>query len=111
MSRRSTPWPAGVPCWPDLNVPDVPAAAAFYATVLGWTCPEPDPDYGGYVIASVDGAAAAGIGPQTMPEIRPAWTLYIATDDADAPPPRRSLTHPAIRSEPLRRRRPRDGPA
>lgn len=35
MPTRTSPWPAGVPCWVDLTVSDVPAAQAFYGAVLG----------------------------------------------------------------------------
>ena len=83
MSLRTSRWPAGVPCWADLMVPDMPAAAAFYSAVLGWTVPEPDEEYGGYVVAHVGGAAVAGIAPE-RPGARTGWTLYVATDDADA---------------------------
>lgn len=82
MSIRTSPWPAGVPCWADLMVPDVEAAGAFYAAVLGWEVPEPDEQYGGYVVASRDGHAAAGIAP-LQPGARTGWTLYFATDDVD----------------------------
>lgn len=82
MSTRTSPWPAGVPCWADLMVPDVREATAFYSAVLGWTVPEPDEEWGGYVVAHVDGAATAGLGPQEA-GARTAWTLYFATDDAD----------------------------
>lgn len=41
------------------------------------------PWHGGYVVADVGGAAVAGIGPE-QPGARTAWTLYFATDDADA---------------------------
>src|SRR4051812_50168857 len=84
MSLRTSPWPAGVPCWTDLTVPDVPAAVAFYSAVLGWSFAEPDDEFGGYVIGSVGGSAAAGIGPQQQPDLPAAWTLYFAADDADA---------------------------
>ena len=83
MTNRTSPWPAGVPCWTDLMAPDVDAARAFYAAVLGWSIEEPGEEYGGYVIAQVSGAAAAGIGP-LLEGARPAWTLYFASDDADA---------------------------
>ena len=83
MPKRTSPWPTGVPCWVDLTVPDVPAAQAFYSAVLGWTFAEGAEDFGGYVIAQVDGAAVAGIGPTTRQGIPAAWTLYLATDDAD----------------------------
>lgn len=84
MSVRTSPWPAGVPCWVDLEAPDVAAAGRFYAAVLGWDVAEPDEQYGGYVIASRGGAPAAGIGPRQRPDVPAAWTLYLATDDADA---------------------------
>lgn len=82
MSIRSARWPSGVPCWADVMAPDVEAAGRFYAAVLGWTVPQPDQQWGGYVVANVDGAAAAGIGPMQA-GAPPAWTLYFATDDAD----------------------------
>jgi predicted enzyme related to lactoylglutathione lyase len=83
MSTRTSPWPQGVPCWTDLMAPDVGAARTFYEAVLGWAFSDTGDEYGGYVIADVGGAAAAGIGP--LPEgTAPAWTLYFATDDAEA---------------------------
>lgn len=84
MTRRSTPWPAGTPCWADLAVPDVAAAGSFYSAVLGWTLEEAGPEFGGYVMATVDGAAAAGIGPVQAEGQPAAWTLYFASADADA---------------------------
>lgn len=83
MSIRTSPWPAGLPCWADLTVSDVAGATAFYSTVLGWSFDEPDDQFGGYVIGQIDGAAAAGIGPM-QPGTPTAWTLYFASDDADA---------------------------
>ena len=83
MSIRTSRWPAGIPCWADLMASDVEASGRFYAAVLGWTVPEPDEQYGGYVVAHVDGAAAAGIGPE-QPGARAAWTVYFASDNADA---------------------------
>ena len=83
MSIRSTPWPAGVPCWVDISVPDMDAARTFYSAVLGWDIEEGSDEYGGYAIASVNGSAAAGIGPPMGPGPA-AWTLYIASDDVDA---------------------------
>ena len=83
MSTRTTPWPAGTPCWADLMAPDVEAAGRFYSAVLGWEVPAPDEQHGGYVVAHVGGAATAGIGPDRE-GARSAWTLHFATDDADA---------------------------
>lgn len=84
MSIRTDPWPAGTPCWVDLSVPDVAGAVAFYSAVIGWTFVDTGADYGGYHIAQVDGNAVAGVGP-LMQEGQPsAWTVYLASDDADA---------------------------
>lgn len=84
MSTRTDPWPAGTPCWVDLSVPDVAAAVAFYADIVGWTFVDSGPDYGGYHIAQMDDRATAGVGP-IMQEGQPAaWTVYFASDDADA---------------------------
>ena len=83
MSTRTSPWTAGIPCWVDLMASDVVVSSAFYTAVLGWTVPEPDEQQGGYVVAEVDGQAVAGIGPEQA-GARQAWTLYFATDDADA---------------------------
>lgn len=83
MSIRTSPWPAGVPCWTDLATTDVPAAQRFYAAVLGWQFAEPDEDSGGYLIGEVGGAATAGIGPVMGDQQRPSWTVYLASDDAD----------------------------
>jgi predicted enzyme related to lactoylglutathione lyase len=84
MSIRTSRWPAGVPCWVDLTVPDVPAAQAFYGSVLGWSFDEHDAErYGGYTIALVGANGAAGLGPQPQ-EGQALWTLYFASDDADA---------------------------
>lgn len=82
MSIRRSPWPPGVPCWADLTTPDLEAAKAFYADVLGWSFMDPGAEFGGYSIAQVGGAAAAGIGPQ-QDGAPNAWTLYFASDDAD----------------------------
>lgn len=82
MSIRTSRWPNGVPCWTDLAVSDVDTAKRFYATVLGWTYRPTDIEFGGYVIAETQGAAAAGIGPS--PRGAPAnWTLHLAGDDVD----------------------------
>lgn len=83
MSTRTQPWPAGTPCWADLMAPDVEAAGRFYSAVLGWEVPVPDEQHGGYVVTHVGGAACAGIGP-VQQGARAAWTVYFATDDADA---------------------------
>ena len=43
------------------------------------------PETGGYAIAHLDGRTVAGIGPKMGPPDTPTvWTMYLATDDADA---------------------------
>jgi predicted enzyme related to lactoylglutathione lyase len=85
VTIRTTPWPAGVPCWADLSTPDLAAAQAFYGAVLGWDFHEPaGAEYGGYVIAQVRGSSAVGLGPIQQPGMPSAWTLYVASDDVDA---------------------------
>jgi len=83
MTTRTSRWPAGIPCWADVSAPDVEAARAFYGAVLGWSFQETGEEYGGYVLAEVRGRAVAGIGP-AQGDQPPAWTLYLASDDADA---------------------------
>lgn len=83
MPTRSEPWPHGTPCWVDLSVPDIAAAASFYGAVLGWTAVDSGADLGHYHICMAGERAAAGIGP-TMAEGQPAaWTVYLAADDID----------------------------
>lgn len=84
MPTRTDPWPAGTPCWVDLAVPDVAAATEFYGAVVGWSFMDTGEEYGHYNIAQTDGHAAAAIGP-LMQEGQPSvWTVYLASDDADA---------------------------
>ena len=73
------------PAWVDLATDDVAAAGAFYGRLLGWDVQvSPDPQYGGYAIARLDGRDVAGIGPKQTPGQPSAWSLYIGTADADA---------------------------
>lgn len=78
------PWPAGTPCWVDLAVPDVTAAARFYGEVIGSTFSDTGEEYGHYHIAQTNGRAAAAIGPLQQEGQPTAWTVYLASDDADA---------------------------
>ena len=72
------------PLWVDLASSDPAKAGAFYADLLGWKVAEPDPAYGGYVMATIDGKDTAGIGPKQMAEQPTAWSIYIGTTDTDA---------------------------
>ena len=81
MAERAT----GMPCWVDISVPDVGAAKEFYAGLLGWDCrTDPRPEAGGYTMCFVDGVPAAAITPVWGEDARPGWSIYIASDDADA---------------------------
>jgi predicted enzyme related to lactoylglutathione lyase len=83
MPIRTDPWPAGTPCWVDLSVPDLTAAKEFYGAVFGWTFLDSGAEFGNYQICQVDGRAAAAIGPCQAEGQPTAWTVYLASDDAD----------------------------
>ena len=69
--------------WVDLSTTDVAAAGAFYSRLFGWQVDvSPDPQYGGYAIAQIDGGDVAGIGPLQSPGTPPNWMVYIGTTDA-----------------------------
>jgi predicted enzyme related to lactoylglutathione lyase len=82
---RDTAWPEGTPCWVDLGVGDIPLAIGFYSGIFGWEVIQGGEETGGYSIAHLDGRTVAGIGPKMGPPDTPTvWTMYLATDDADA---------------------------
>jgi predicted enzyme related to lactoylglutathione lyase len=86
MSLHDGPWPPGVPCWVELVTSDLAAARRLYGAAFGWGFADSSGPRREYVIASRDGAAAAGVGellPETVPT-SPAWLLHFATDDVDA---------------------------
>jgi hypothetical protein len=72
----------GVPSWVDLGTADLPAAAAFYSALFGWTVEAGPPESGGYSIAQLRGRPVAGLGPQMNPG-PPVWATYVNVDDAD----------------------------
>jgi uncharacterized protein len=72
------------PIWIDLSTSDPEGARNFYSKVLGWNVEvNPDPQYGGYALAKIDGKDAAGIGPKMMEQAPTAWSVYIGTTDSD----------------------------
>ena len=72
------------PAWVDLASSDPAAARDFYANLFGWQVEvNPDPQYGGYGLAKIDGQDAAGIGGTQTPGQPTAWSLYIGTADVD----------------------------
>ena len=73
------------PVWIDLASADTAAAGAFYSRLFGWAVTvNPDPQYGGYAVATLDGRDVAGIGPKQSPDMPAAWSIYVGTSDADA---------------------------
>src|SRR3954468_6301313 len=77
--------PIGAPCWIDLFTSDPDRSRRFYSELFGWKVDDPGPDYGGYVNFVKDGVMIAGSmrndGSAGTPD---AWSVYLATDDAQA---------------------------
>ncbi|MFG2133905.1 VOC family protein [Streptomyces sp. NPDC048751] len=73
----------GTPCWLDLGAPDVQAAAAFYAAVLGWEYESMGEGMDGGMFRK-DGKIVAGLGKLTEEGARSAWMIYYTVTDADA---------------------------
>lgn len=88
----------GAPVWLDLFTPDPPAAAEFYAAIVGWEATQPHPDFGGYQIFQHAGDQIAGmmINDGSMP---PSWTVYLEVADAAATATRITANGGAIVSE------------
>lgn len=84
MVTRDTAWPAGTPCWVDYGAADIDAARALYTELFGWGWTGGEPEYGGYLLAQVDGRDAAGMMPQMGAGDPVAWSTYFAVDDVDA---------------------------
>ncbi|MFC6009495.1 VOC family protein [Nocardia lasii] len=84
MSTRDSAWASGTPCWVDVQVDDTTAARNFYSTLFGWEIQDAGPDSGGYLMATLNGRAVAGIGPKQSASAPSAWVTYISADDVDA---------------------------
>jgi predicted enzyme related to lactoylglutathione lyase len=71
------------PVWTELSTSDPAAAKDFYSKLFGWKVEvDPDPQFGGYAVATSGGKDVAGIGPKQMEQQPTAWTVYIGTPDA-----------------------------
>ena len=69
--------------WTDLATPDADASKDFYGGLFPWEFEDnPIPGDGVYVMARLDGRAAAAMFETT--ERHPAWASYVTVDDADA---------------------------
>src|SRR5713226_4348581 len=84
MPRRDEA-PIGSPCWVDLYTSDPERTQAFYNDLFGWTCETAGEEYGGYFNFSKDGVQVAG-GMRNDGEGRAPdhWSVYLATDNAEA---------------------------
>jgi len=72
------------PAWVDLSSADAAASRTFYSKVFGWQVEvNPDPQYGGYALAKLDGKDVGGIGPTMSPDAPTAWNIYIGTEKVD----------------------------
>lgn len=75
---------AGEPSWFDLSTPDLAGVRPFYAALLGWTYHDQGPAYGDYVMASVEGRTAAGLGPASGEDAPSSWVVYFDSPDIQA---------------------------
>ncbi len=75
-------YPQGTPSWVDLSSPDLDASAHFYGELLGWEL-APAEETGGYRMFTLGGKSVAGLG-STQEGQAPAWSTYVAVDDAAA---------------------------
>jgi len=80
---QMTKYRPGVPCWVDASSADMPASAAFYTSLFGWTARDNGPEMGNYHSFLIDGKQVAGMGPAQSPDAPSAWCTFIATDDID----------------------------
>src|SRR5437764_1278331 len=98
-----TSYPPGTPCWVDLGTPDIDRAVDFYGSLLGWNVPssENPEQTGGYRIGEIGGKPVAGLMPLMQEGQPPAWTTYIATDDADATAARAKDGGGTVAQEPM----------
>lgn len=78
----------GSPCWYELmtGTGELPAAEAFYGSVLGWEFQDAGMEGFTYHLATSEGDMVAGLmePPPDAGGMPPFWMVYFAVDDADA---------------------------
>ncbi len=79
--NRASEFGEGVPCWADVQLPDVEAGKRFYGGLFGWTFRT---GHGSSVRALRDGEPVAALVPKTDGRMPTVWTVYFATPDAAA---------------------------
>jgi len=102
MSER-TSYEPGVPSWVDLSSPDTDASATFYGGLFGWELQSAGPveETGGYGMFTLRGKQVAGVGPIMQEGQPPAWSVYVATDDADASAERAAAAGGSVLVDPM----------
>jgi uncharacterized protein len=85
MSEK-TSYEPGMPCWIDLGTPDQDAAAEFYGALFGWRVEEDEnaKQTGGYRVAMLGDKPIGGVMKLMEEGQPPAWSAYVAVEDADA---------------------------
>lgn len=79
---KFTQYDEGTPCWADLMTNDIEKAKEFYANVFSWELQtDPNPDFGGYTTAELNGEVVCGLMQNPQPQAPNAWNVYLATDD------------------------------
>jgi predicted enzyme related to lactoylglutathione lyase len=75
----------GCPSWNECVTPDIPAATAFYAEVLGMGSEEMDMGEAGTytVFTNVEGRQIGGAMNPPMEGVPPHWNIYFNVDDVD----------------------------
>ena len=81
-----TSYAQGTPSWVDLSSTDPAASQAFYGGLFGWTFESsPTPQGGDYIMASLNGSAAAGMMQQSPEQaemgLPSLWNTYFSVDD------------------------------
>lgn len=76
--NRTSEYTEGVPCWVDVQLPDVEAGKRFYGGLFGWTF---DDAGGGAAWARLDGVAVARLARKRDGRMPTVWTVYFATPD------------------------------
>ena len=86
--------------WTDLTTPDAAASKDFYNGLFGWEYEDnPIPDGGVYVMARIDGRAAAAM--FETAERHPAWASYVTVDDVEAATARAAELGADVLAEPF----------
>ncbi|MCG7210566.1 VOC family protein [Streptomyces arenae] len=89
--NRAAAYAEGVPCWVDVQLPDVEAGKRFYGDLFGWSFENDTADPadgaagaagGGSAWARLGGADVARLARKTDGRMPTAWTVFFATPDA-----------------------------